>query len=130
MDDPFDLDDAPVVAQPPKKRSLFSKKAIEKAAEHQEAVELFSRAKEVHPQILAEEERRRQKRLTKLERKRSSMSADTKEITPPEEKRRRLGEKAKPQDGYSSDESRSPHAGLSPRAHRYSDPLSLCIVWA
>lgn len=118
MDDPLEVD-APVVEQPSKKRSLFSKKAIEKAAEPQEAVELFRRAKEVHPQILAEEERRRQKKFTKLERKRSSTSADTKEITPPEEKRRRVAAQAKPKDDYSSDESRSPHTEPSFRARRY-----------
>lgn len=116
MDDPFETD-APKVVPPPKKRSLFSSKAIGKSAGPDEG--LFFRAKEVHPQILAEEERKRQKKILKLERKRSSTSADVKELTPPEEKRRRVAAQAKDQDGYSSDESRSPYVEPSSRTRRY-----------
>lgn len=110
----------PEVVPPPKKRSLFSSKAIAKSTGPEEAVEFFSRAKEVHPQILAEEERKRQKKLLKLERKRSSTSADVKEITPPEEKRRRVAAQAKDQNGCSSDKSHSPRTEQDFRARRYS----------
>jgi hypothetical protein len=88
---------------PPKKRSLFSKAARERASEADEAVEFFSRAKEIYPQQLAEEERRRQKKLVKLERKRSSASADHKELTPPGGKKRRVSSQLEARDGHSSD---------------------------
>jgi hypothetical protein len=88
---------------PPKKRSLFSKAAKERASEADEAVEFFSRAKEIYPQRLAEEERRRQKKFVKLERKRSSASVDHKELTPPEEKKRRVSSQIEVRDEHSSD---------------------------
>jgi len=97
-----DNGDAEPVA-PPKKRSLFSKAARENISETDEAVDFFSRAKEIYPQRLAEEERRRQKKLVKLERKRSSTSADHKESTPPGGKKRRLSSQADERDGHSSD---------------------------
>ena len=97
-----DNGDAEPVA-PPKKRSLFSKAARENISETDEAVDFFSRAKEIYPQRLAEEERRRQKKLVKLERKRSSTSADHKESTPPGGKKRRLSSQADERDGPSSD---------------------------
>jgi len=94
-------DDRAVEASPPKKRSLFSKAISAKVAVEDEAVEFFSRAKELYPQRLAEEEKKRQKKLAKLERKRSSASAEMKESTPLERKRRRVSA----QDGHSSDSS-------------------------
>lgn len=126
MEDPFEMD-TPEVAPVPKKRSLFSASAIAKAAAPTEGVEFFSRAKDLHPRILAEEERKRQKKLMKLERKRSSTSADVKESTPPEEKRRRVSAQAKKQDRYSSDESQSPRNGESSGARRY-EFLSTCNI--
>ncbi|KAE9381628.1 hypothetical protein N431DRAFT_539233 [Stipitochalara longipes BDJ] len=88
---------------PPKKRSLFNKSAIERAAEADKAVEFFSRAKEIYPQRLAEEERRRQKKLVKLERKRSSTSAEIKDPTSPGGKRRKAASQREAREGHSSD---------------------------
>jgi hypothetical protein len=90
---------------PPKKRSLFSKAVTEKASEADEAVEFFSRAKEIYPQRLAEEERKRQKKLVKLERKRSSTSAEIKESAPPAPggKKRKVSLQREARDGHSSD---------------------------
>lgn len=91
---------APPVKPAPVKKSLFSKsiKIDIGAPEAEEAIEFFSRGKDVQSQRRAEQERRLQKRQTKLERKRSSASADTKELSPPGEKRRRMSSQDK---GYS-----------------------------
>jgi hypothetical protein len=91
--------EAPTV---PKKRSLFSKSAVAKVAEAEKPVEFFSRAKELFPQRVEEEEYRRQKKLVNAERKRSSTSAELKESTPPGGKRRRVSLQA---EAYSSDSS-------------------------
>jgi hypothetical protein len=99
--------DAEPVA-PPKKRSIFSKAVRETASEADEAVEFFSRAKEIYPQHLAEEERKRQKKLVKLERKRSSTSVDHKESTPPGGKKRRVSSQADARDGHSLDSAGEP----------------------
>jgi hypothetical protein len=88
---------------PPKKRSIFNKAILEKASEADEAVEFFSRAKEIYPQRLAEEERKRQKKIVKLERKRSSTSAEIKESTPPGGKKRKVSSQGGGLDGHSSD---------------------------
>ncbi len=98
---------------PPKKRSLFSKAVTERASEADEAVEFFSRAKEIYPQRLAEEERKRQKRLVKLERKRSSASAEIKESTPPAPggKKRKVSPQTEARDGHSSDSEGELHHG-------------------
>jgi hypothetical protein len=88
---------------PPKKRSIFSKAVLEKASEADEAVEFFSRAKEIYPQRLAEEERKRQKKFVKLERKRSSRSAEIKESTPPGGKKRKFSLQGGGRDEHSSD---------------------------
>jgi hypothetical protein len=85
---------------PPKKKSLFSKKILAQATEVEEGVDFFSRSHEIFPQRLAEEERRLQKKLVKLERKRTSSSVEEKEPSPYEEKRRRVSN----QGLYSSDE--------------------------
>ncbi|TVY71260.1 DNA repair protein rad60 [Lachnellula suecica] len=84
---------------PPKKRLLFAKKLNAQRNEAEEAVDFFSRSHEIFPQNLAEEERKRQKRIAKLERKRSSTSVEIKEPSPHEEKKRRISE-----DHYSSEE--------------------------
>ncbi len=97
MDDDFgdlsaDEMPAPPVKLPPVKKSLFSKSIqIDTGVpEAEEAIEFFSRGKDIQSQRRAEKERKLQKRQTKLERKRSSLSADAKELSPPGEKRRRM----------------------------------------
>lgn len=64
------------MAAPPKKRSLFTKSTWAKPREEDQAVEFFSRAKELYPIVVAENERKLQKKAAKLERKRSSISRD------------------------------------------------------
>jgi hypothetical protein len=86
----------------PKKRSLFNKSAIANVTEAEKPVEFFSRAKELFPQRLEEEEYKRQKKLVKAERKRSSTSAELKESTPPGGKKRRVSSQL---EAYSSDSS-------------------------
>jgi hypothetical protein len=88
---------------PPKKRSLFNKVALQKASEADEAIEFFSRAKEIYPQRLAEEERRRQKKIVKSERKRSSTSAEIKEPTSPGGKKRKGSSQREPHERHSSE---------------------------
>jgi hypothetical protein len=90
---------------PPKKKSLFTKAALAKSSAAEEAVNFFSRAKELYPQRLAEEERRRQKRLVKLERKRSTASAERKEGTPSEGKRRKVSGQSAGRRRHSSESS-------------------------
>ncbi|KUJ22413.1 uncharacterized protein LY89DRAFT_714220 [Mollisia scopiformis] len=124
MDDPFEDEMPQAAPPPPKKRSFFSSAAIAKVAAPAEPMDLFSRAKELHPQILADEERKRQRRLMKLERKRSSTSAEISEITPPEDKRRRLSAQGKGHNIYSSDESPNHDAESSSRTRRQSSHSS------
>ncbi|PVH88287.1 hypothetical protein DL98DRAFT_648437 [Cadophora sp. DSE1049] len=105
MDDDFgDLsaEEAPAPPPPPKvKKSLFSKKITAKIPDSEEPVDFFSRAKDVYHLQHAEEERRRQKKLAKLERKRSSTSGEVKELSPSGAKRRRVSEQ---RDAYSPEE--------------------------
>ncbi|KAL5320893.1 hypothetical protein ACEPPN_011703 [Leptodophora sp. 'Broadleaf-Isolate-01'] len=116
MDDDFgDLsaEEAPAPPPPPPKvkRSLFAKKITAKIPESDEPVDFFSRAKDVYHTQRAEEERRRQKKLVKLERKRSSASAEVQDGSPSGEKRRRVSEQ---KDGYSSDDNAVNHdVGMS-----------------
>ncbi|VDB90821.1 BgtA-21130 [Blumeria graminis f. sp. tritici] len=78
-----------VVSTPaPKKRSLFSKQALAKVSVSKDPVDFFSRAKSVYPQLLEEEEKKRQLKLEQVERKRLSGSAELREATPPEKKKR------------------------------------------
>jgi len=88
-DPPEDNGTAETVALP-KKRSLFNKSAIERASEADKAIDFFSRAKEFFPEQLADQERRRQKKIVKLERKRSSASAEIKGPTSPGGKKRKV----------------------------------------
>jgi len=97
----------------PKKRSLFSKSAVAKVTEPEKPVEFFSRAKELFPQRLEEEEYRRQKKLVKAERKRSSTSADLKEPTPPGGKKRRVSSQL---EAYLSDSSANQDENEEPSA--------------
>jgi hypothetical protein len=88
------LEDGPVgeVAAPPKKKSLFSKSTWAKPVAQKEGIEFFSRADELWPSRLAEEERKRQKKAIKLERKRSTASAERKPSSTPESKKRRVSQ--------------------------------------
>jgi hypothetical protein len=91
----------PVIA-PPKKRSLFSKPIVAKPRveeEGGEAVDFFSRAKDLYPIRVAEEQRKREK---KLERKRSTASAERKASKTPEVKKRRISSQADEQSADSS----------------------------
>ncbi|KAH7364248.1 ubiquitin-2 like Rad60 SUMO-like-domain-containing protein [Rhexocercosporidium sp. MPI-PUGE-AT-0058] len=108
---------APPPPQPKAKRSLFAKKITTKVPESAEPVDFFSRAKDIYHQQRAEEERRRQKKLVKLERKRSSMSAEVKEGSPSGEKRRRVSEH---REGYSSDDGAMNHDVGIGEGHRDS----------
>lgn len=104
MDEDFGnlpADEAPApMSAPPAKKSLFSKKITAVAPTTGDAVSFFSRAEQVYPQRLAEQERKRQKKQVRLERKRSSASVELKEFSPEADKRRRVSEQ---REGYSSD---------------------------
>lgn len=87
-----DTDITPPIA-PPKKKSLFKRKISDipdKPVE--DGVEFFSRAKDLFPIRVVEEEKRRLKKLEKVERKRSTASAENTHDTP--EKRRRVSSNA------------------------------------
>ncbi|RFU24490.1 hypothetical protein B7463_g11847, partial [Scytalidium lignicola] len=62
--------------QAPKKRSLFNKPKRSTPAETEATLDLFSRAKELYPVRVAEAERKRQAKLERLERKRSSTGSE------------------------------------------------------
>lgn len=62
----------------------------EEEDEDEEGVDLFSRAKELYPIRVAEEERQRQKKLEEVQRKRSTIDAERKPCTSSTGKRRRL----------------------------------------
>lgn len=112
--DPFG-EEQPKAPAPPK-RSLFKSKAKPppKKKLEGEAVEFFSRADELFHQRLADEEKRRQKHAAKLERKRSSASAENPEKQATPEKRRRMSKSL-----YSSDEDNS-------RTRKYA---TLSLFW-
>lgn len=96
-----DADIPPPVA-PPKKRSLFRRKISDLPdTPVEDGVEFFSRAKDLFPIRAAEEEEKRQKKLEKFERKRSTASAESKTRDTPE-KRRRLSSQAQDEKDYSS----------------------------
>jgi hypothetical protein len=89
-------------APPPKKRSLFTKSMFNhKATQHKEGIDFFSRASELYPLRLAEEERKRQKRLKKLALKRTAIGAETKSSSP-DGKRKRASQN-EDEDGHFSD---------------------------
>jgi hypothetical protein len=102
MEENFGHDGAIDARPPPKKRSLFTKAALAKTSEAEDAVAFFSRANELQAQRLAEEERKRQKNMARLERKRSSASVERNETTP-EMKRRRTSTDADGGERYSSE---------------------------
>ncbi|CZT42770.1 uncharacterized protein RSE6_02718 [Rhynchosporium secalis] len=120
MDDDFgDLSNQKAPAPPPPKakRSLFSKKITAKVPAESEPVDFYSRARDLYPQRRAEEERRRQKKLEKIERKRSSTSVEVKEGSPSGEKRRKLLGQT---NGHSSDGIVQNHDDGSGEGHRDS----------
>lgn len=128
--------DASKPIAPPKKRSLFSKKLLSTAAEPKEAVDFFSRSKEIFAQNLAEEERKRVKRLEKQERRRSSTKSESRELE--NGKRRRVSEqseeRATPEDGQTESLHSSPERPKSrpePRGRDASeDATSLSARYA
>ena len=92
-----DTDIPPPVA-PPKKKSLFKRKTSDVPDKPvEDGVEFFSRAKDLFPIRAAEEEKRRQKKLERLERKRSTDSVERKVGETPE-KRRRVSSQAREED--------------------------------
>ncbi|KAH6675549.1 ubiquitin-2 like Rad60 SUMO-like-domain-containing protein [Halenospora varia] len=85
---------APKPKPAPVKKSLFTKRAIARAAETDDSVAFFSRSRELWPQQLEEQERRRKKKEIKHERKRTSESEEAKDAASPQEgKRRRVSGK-------------------------------------
>jgi hypothetical protein len=94
--------DVALAPAPPKKKSLFNRPAPTKPVEKvKDDVEFFSRAKELFPQRISEEERKRERKQNKLERKRTPESAERKAFKTPDLKRRRVSE----QDGNRSRDS-------------------------
>ncbi len=78
-------------APPPrKKRSLFTKSASSSTEPAEDAVDFFSRGKDLFPQLILEDQRKREKKREKLEQKRSTQSAEARSCTPPGGKRRRV----------------------------------------
>lgn len=96
--------DAPA---PPKKRSLFGNPSWSKPEESQDGIDFFSRAKELYPMRIAEEERKLQKKLArqKQERKRSGASVERKASITPDVKRQRLSSETQEDKIDSSDDS-------------------------
>ncbi|TAQ83520.1 hypothetical protein B7494_g8160 [Chlorociboria aeruginascens] len=87
-----------------KKKSLFNKPGWTKAPTASSGVDFFSRAHELFPTRVAEEERRREKKLNRSERKRSSTSIEKQEHSPRASKRRRSSQTFD-QNPHSSDDS-------------------------
>jgi hypothetical protein len=82
----------------PAKRSLFKKSAWAKPVERVEAIDLFSRAKEIFPEVVAENLRNRQKQL-------QLKTSETVEVDSSihEGKKRRISTEAEDFQGSSSD---------------------------
>jgi hypothetical protein len=87
-------------AQPAPKRSLFKKSALAKPAEDDEALSLFSRSKEIFPDVVAESERQRKN----LERSRSNGSVERTDHSAPDGKRRRISNDSEDPEVRSTDE--------------------------
>jgi hypothetical protein len=121
MAEPLGGETSKEVSEPQKKRSLFRKPIIAQPTEdheQDEGVGFFSRAKDLYPMRLAEEERKRQKKLEKTERKRSTASPERKTSKTPEVKRRRISSQA--DDHSSNSSSNDDRQGEPPRPRRYS----------
>lgn len=104
-------------APKPKKKSIFSTDAIAPMTEGAKALDFFSRGRDTFERTLEENKRKQERQAARLERKRSSTSADLKENSPVEEKRRKLSAQKSTGTGYSSEEG-SQHEdedGMPPR---------------
>lgn len=114
----------------PKKRSLFTQAALSKKIRAVDPEGLiFNRAKELEAERLAEDERKRQKRILKLEQKRSTQSAERKEdtVTPP--KRRKISAPVEDRDGNNSESSSGPEEPEEPTwARRYVESILYVFV--
>jgi hypothetical protein len=86
--------------QPAPKRSLFKKLAPVEPVEEDEGIQLFSRSKEIFPDIIAEKERRRKK----LDHQKSDGSAEPMERSIPDGKRRRISQESNEAGRHSSDD--------------------------
>jgi hypothetical protein len=89
-------------AQPAPKRSLFKKSALAKPAEDDEALSLFSRSKQIFPDVVAESQRQRKN----LERSRSNAIVERMDHSVPDGKRRRISKESEGSGECSSDEER------------------------
>ena len=84
----------------PPKRSLFKKSTWAKPAEVEEDIGLFSRSKEIFPEVIAENERRRKK----LERSRSSVSIERMDSGIEQGKKRRISNESDDIGGSSTED--------------------------
>jgi len=103
------------------KRSLFSKPTCTQPVEHDEAISFFSRAKELYPIVLKENDRERQKKAARFERKRSSSSVAREGLDHQEGKKRCISSYSEDDSEHSS--STSPKEDLqdgASRSHRES----------
>jgi hypothetical protein len=85
---------------PAPKRSLFKKSAPVEAAEDDEGLQLFSRSKEIFPDIIAENERRRKN----LENNKSTRTVGRTDRSVPDGKKRRISQESDDGGGHSSDD--------------------------
>lgn len=91
-------------APKPKKKSIFTFDAIAPTSEGAKALDFFSRGRDTFERKLEEDKRKQERQAARLERKRSSTSADLKENSPVEEKRRKVSAQKFTGDGYSSED--------------------------
>jgi hypothetical protein len=110
------LEDGPAKQAPQtlKKKSLFGKSTWGAPAEQKDGIEFFSRAEELWPSRLLDDDRRRQKKATKLERKRSGASVERKIQNTQDIKRRRV----------SQNEEQEPHPSGDSTSHDDADEAS------
>ena len=84
----------------PPKRSLFKKSTWAKPAEVEEDIGLFSRSKDIFPEVVAENERQRKK----LETGRSSVSVEHVDTEVEQGKRRRISNEPEDKEGSSTED--------------------------
>lgn len=119
---------APVAAVPaPKKKSLFNRrpKVTKPVATEEDDVDFFSRARDLFPQTIQDEERKKERRQARLERKRTTESVERKASKTPEVKRRRISEL---QDGHHSSDS-SPLQEVDDDGAEMSFTHKLVMFW-
>ncbi len=90
---------------PRKKRSLFTKSASTATEPTEDAVDFFSRGKDLFPRLILEDQRKREKKREKLEQKRSTQSAEVLSCSPPGGKRRRVSPPKEADRAHNSDDS-------------------------